>query len=923
MFGYKEKTLTDNDCKKNNFSQNQNTIKSRVSIQNKKALSDQMKVNKITNLNAIHKSCPVENFNSMFENLNIDENSNNIIDFRNESLESPENIQKPIQISYPSSKKDTIITTQQNIKIEHEHIDAFHDNEQNLILSKPLIHTKSNQIYNYISQENHGLERNDKHNSQYNDNLSGFKDNINIKNNENLIKNVYQEPIDNEIFLLKQQENLQEENSFHAQNEKVNQEIQPQSTIFRSKILQPAIKLFNLDNKISSQVDNPIITMISQHFGYKPLAQNNPLLNILSSKYGQIEIDSINKKAVLPPEHPKIGEWFILNSTNKDSQTPKNTQPVPAKNQQNELLEFQDQVPNEISVVNIPIKTELPLRNLNYAMDNSVNEQLLCDSSLKEITTIKNQNKSFKEVFLNHHMIANTRSVYLSIYPDKQRYGLAYYIDASKEIHGFSLQELDGGNYKALTKFLMTLKYEHLIIPSKTQWQFTDYLKFIFQQKWKNDDQDPDDVNYDIYNLNDDTEIDRLIMDKRRPQNLINRGNEAADSQRNRVDWSKYFFEMKNTEYDREKFNYNLLNLDYSNCHIIQDNTETRHQLNDKDKMRYLEAIIDFQDTSLVNAVAGLFGYLLNHFIIQNDYDVTKFQISKNNHFVYIDKRTYQALQIFKPVVNNASAQLNCRKCEGFSLFKIFQGFTSTPQGKKLLKNLFLSPINDLNKLEKRLETVEFMGIILRIDECHTIRRCLKGISNLNQLVKNLNNFKISNNNWRKLIDSISNIHDLIVYLKSLLNEIVNNKSADFPEIITKLVNLDIEPLEIMDDVLKKSVLFDNTNDKIKIRHGFNEELDELIEIREKMLLALQEYGYKLKYMMKNSNIENSGFVYMPQLGYFIVIPKKEVYDPPANAALNYMFSQGKEMTNMTNENIELNHKKRKEVFHNDKRANK
>ena len=76
MLKYREKTLKDSDCKKNNFSQN--TIKSRLSIQNKKALSDEMKVKKITNLNAIHKSCPVENFNYMFENLNIDEKLNNV-----------------------------------------------------------------------------------------------------------------------------------------------------------------------------------------------------------------------------------------------------------------------------------------------------------------------------------------------------------------------------------------------------------------------------------------------------------------------------------------------------------------------------------------------------------------------------------------------------------------------------------------------------------------------------------------------------------------------------------------------------------------------------------------------------------------------------------------------------------------------------
>lgn len=247
--------------------------------------------------------------------------------------------------------------------------------------------------------------------------------------------------------------------------------------------------------------------------------------------------------------------------------------------------------------------------------------------------------------------------------------------------------------------------------------------------------------------------------------------------------------------------------------------------------------------------------------LIEYLYNTQKNALDHINNLVYYEPKNYMIIDINTRINLEIHETIMSKNKKGALINTIDK--TSTAMGGRLLKNWLEQPLLSIDKINYRLDMVEyFYNNIIFMDE---VSNELKSIYDIERLSSKIST---GNCNGRDMI-SLKNSISVLPKLKTLLMDVSNNS-------LRQLGNR-LDSLEDIYDLIEKSIE-ENPPITIKegglIKAGFNKELDEIREgsTKGKEWLASLEIKEREKTGIKNLRIGFNKVV-----GYYFEVTKSNI----------------------------------------------
>lgn len=257
-------------------------------------------------------------------------------------------------------------------------------------------------------------------------------------------------------------------------------------------------------------------------------------------------------------------------------------------------------------------------------------------------------------------------------------------------------------------------------------------------------------------------------------------------------------------------------------------------------------------DFSQLEALGALFKYL----------QTTNFKPMKHLSLPRVIKRS-ETMQLDASTIEN----LNLLSSQGKGSLIAIMDESVTGMGKRKLKQWLLTPLTDVHKIERRLDTVQSLSEDrLLLEE---LREYLGGIFDLERIVSRLASDRASPRDLQSLRNSLR----ILPYIKQLL---VSNPSLR--ERGERIVLFSKE-LELLEKALQDEPSAFVGEGKV-IRKGFSRELDELRDLLENSVEKLKELERREK---EATGISTLKVKYNKVFGYFIELPKAQASKAPEN----------------------------------------
>ena len=301
-------------------------------------------------------------------------------------------------------------------------------------------------------------------------------------------------------------------------------------------------------------------------------------------------------------------------------------------------------------------------------------------------------------------------------------------------------------------------------------------------------------------------------------------------------------------------------------CEIRVEELQTYPSLKLAENFMRLGSVLDLQ-AEYILAIGALleFGLKCGSFRIVEDsvVCVQRLCLLKDQSYLKIDKRSLIALQVFAddtPFILD-----NNRHKEGHSLFSILNR-TKTKAASNLLRTWLTFPTMNPDTIRVRQKHVEYFLLPHNRALMEDLQASMKGMKDLTGLFAHFCAQKVSINDWIGMYKGL-------VELKAIYDLILPRSVVP---LFTKFKDCWNDGMFEMIETLVASIAWEVVCEtkKISLMPGVYIELDEAIKLYEN----LNEYLTKLGYQDRNSglvsqNIRCFTYVYLPQLGYLVVLP--------------------------------------------------
>ena len=289
---------------------------------------------------------------------------------------------------------------------------------------------------------------------------------------------------------------------------------------------------------------------------------------------------------------------------------------------------------------------------------------------------------------------------------------------------------------------------------------------------------------------------------------------------------------------------------------------------NDKNYNKNVDTIINYLEEDNFNkisnkrlaivALANLLEYIYK-FYDDRLIHINNLKILEISHYLQLEANTRKNLELHRNLNNNSRDD---------SVLKILDQ-ADTVMGSRLINDWLERPLIDKEKIERRLDIVEFFT--KNPIDSQNISNYLNDIYDLERLIGKISYKRANARDFISLKNSLRNIPSLKSYLENIDDENIRNIGINLPDVsdIYKLLEesiVDDPPISITEGGL--------------IKKGYNSKLDELKEDTKNALTKLANYELSEK---EKTGIKNFKIVYNKNNAYSIEITKSNLDKVPDN----------------------------------------
>ncbi|ODV93816.1 hypothetical protein PACTADRAFT_82311 [Pachysolen tannophilus NRRL Y-2460] len=304
---------------------------------------------------------------------------------------------------------------------------------------------------------------------------------------------------------------------------------------------------------------------------------------------------------------------------------------------------------------------------------------------------------------------------------------------------------------------------------------------------------------------------------------------------------------------NQKKFNYNI-------------NIRPSREFSSKNGSNY---VLPFANSSVAMvSCSALLGLLETSVLLKDpstdvETILSSFEPFILNDYLFIDEDSLYALKIFPCSKNDFNAD------GGKSSVYDILNLTGSESGSALLKIWLLRPLSDLEKINKRLDTISILTKQEYSDEVEDLMNLVKSLNSATRLVLALKSGKSNYNTWLKLYNFILNSYQIFQKVSSLIMK--GENCEIFEKISTRI---DPSKLSELLNTLQVTVDFDDSKleSRVTVLDGFDSQLDEYRKTYNEMEAILQMVASELSKDMAPDLAKLLNVVYIPQLGYLVSI---------------------------------------------------
>ncbi|KAI2802761.1 hypothetical protein RDWZM_001051 [Blomia tropicalis] len=448
------------------------------------------------------------------------------------------------------------------------------------------------------------------------------------------------------------------------------------------------------------------------------------------------------------------------------------------------------------------------------------------------------------------------RQVILSICYKNCKLGISIYrsvfnrLDLIHEIYEYY-------DFKSLTLIISNIKPTIVLIESKCDenlYKFlkqnaTNLLELLKEDKTKNST-----ITSDNNSFNEDEESDLF-------SNLESNNEHIID---------KFFLlKLSNRLYQYDQCRSKILSLNLPKMSEMFDINE---------RFIFLSSRINFSEINTIKSLGVLLYYLEKN---ESSFYNFRYQqlmakvkiIYLNMSNVTIDDLTFETLEIFQQEWHPSTSKKGIYKKEGLSLYGVFNS-CFTKMGSFYLKKLFQQPLNEIDILIDRYNTIEYFCNPYNRELKSNLSKCLKKIQDIGPILQRFSTVtSIQFSDIKTFYETLQNI----IMLRNYMMTIKKNNLTIFAYFNALLeIELD-EIVQCLQNTIdfKKSAL----TKKVEILSNIDTTLDELKSTFNRLPFVLKNTKSLEEMYISNDQsqtcIDQSllNNVYIPQLGFLIMIP--------------------------------------------------